>query len=352
MTPFFPNLSSIKQIYPILWIAILNWSCNPSEVDSNTSSSRSGTSEKTSDSQSEDAGYQQAMHDEEEERVSQPQQISGSYLNCVTTIVKENVNQYSYGCSIYQDGKRINLDKSDTAVEWGAEADTSHTLYTNSKHHAIYVFDQEVSSTEKSPTLSAHVNSPTQQLTDNGALEFNLDKLFSKLGSRRYMRMALTSLNSRKSNSKSEAKRISSLEVNLNGEWLKMEPDLTNQSLRLGKYEVDLKAKPADILMTIKILSGIEVEEISSAGSYSPKPPHDYVNKPMYFLVDFGKDDVIVRGYRINGGEPMSYDEMPTGLVDKYHLELSDDALDWDIIKESEIDLQGGTKLKPIRQLN
>ena len=350
MTPLFPNLSTIKPIYPVLWIAILSWSCNPTEVSQSTSSR--GTAEKSFDSQSEDTGFQQADHDEEDERVSQPQQISGSYLNCVTTIVKENINQYSYGCSIYLDGKRINLDKSDTAVEWGAEADTAHTLYTNSKHHAIYVFDQEVSSTQKSPTLSARINSPTQQLTNNGALEFNLDKLFNKLGSRRYMRMALTSIHSRKSNSNSPAKRISSLEVNLNGEWFKMEPDLANQSLRLGKYEVDLIAKPADILMTLKILSGIEVEEVSSAGSYATTPPHDYVNTPMYFVVDFGRDDVIVRGYRINGGEPMSYDEMPTGLVDKYHLELSDDALDWDIIKESEIDLQAGTKLKPLRQLD
>ena len=328
----------------ILLVAALHWSCNPSEVEENRSEP---TTQKSSSSS--DASYQDE-EDIEHEKVSQPQQVTGSYLACVTTIMRKNVNQYAYGCSIYKDEKRIDLSKSAINVEWRAKAEAPHRIYTNADHHAIYVFDQEISSSDKSPVLSAQITSPEHQLTSK-TLEYNLDDLFNKLGARRYMRMALTSVHSRKSNSGSSSKRISTIEINLNGEWFKVVPDLATQSIRLGKYEVELTAKPADIVGALKILTGTE-HNISTSGSFSPIQPHDYVDKPMYMAVDFGKDNVVTRGYRINNGEPMTYEEMPTGMVDKYHIELSDNGLDWDIIKESEIDIKNFATAKPLKKLD
>ena len=334
----------LSKFLTILLLAPLHWSCNPSEVEKDRSKP---TTQKSSSSS--DASYQDE-EDSENEKVSQPQQVTGSYLTCVTTIMRKNVNQYAYGCSIYKDGKRIDLSKSAIDVEWKAQAETSHRLYTNADHHAIYVFDQEVSSSDKSPVLSAQITSPENQLASK-RLEYNLDDLFSKLGARRYMRMALTSLHSRKSNSGSSSKRIHSIEFNLNGEWFKVDPDLAAQRIRVGKYEVELTAKPADIIGALKVLTGGE-QRISESGSFSPIQPHDYVEKPMYLTVDFGKDNVVVRGYRINNGEPLSYEEMPTGMVDKYHFELSDNGLDWDIIKESEIDVKNFATAKPLKQFD
>jgi hypothetical protein len=275
-----------------------------------------------------------------DETASDPQNVTGHYLVCQD--IDRTFIEATIGCNVYDSGSHSRIDvKSDVKnVNWRTETKSKSTISfftdTSTKYHAVYRFRRDVSSVDEYPVVFADITTLDGRFE---TLKSQIDRWRIAISGHRFVRLILTSIHfAEGSSSSGSTTPVKSSEFNLNDQWVPVKAD--GMTMYVGKYPMKIDASLFDLDLLFNLANGIPVTSLDATSGFSNAPPYDVKSKPITITADFGSDRVKIGGFRVNGGEIIPLDKLPNGSFDKYHMETSDDGINWTPVKESYMDFE------------
>ena len=284
----------------------------------------------------------QSSDDAEEETVDIPKNISGVYLRCETLSESVSATEKKVGCNVHnEDEKVISLKDEVKSWEWGVKdlegiKKVDKEEFEAGPFQVIYTINEFVAQASNfTAIIDLRLNDDSEVL-----LEEQIILILEELSNKRFARVAVTSIH--ENDGANEVIPFTTIEFKLNGEWLQLEAGIDGLTpvINIGKYSATIEnAEFADMLLFLSLMQGGS-PDITNGSTFSQEAPHNKEGDPMYFNVDFGEDKVSVQGIRFNGGQEIPVKNLPTGSLDVYHFEYSEDGVNWTRIKGGTIDLE------------
>ena len=281
--------------------------------------------------------------DRQDEEASIPNNVNGIYLACKVIGKQKSTADHVVGCNVMtSDKKKLNLQTTTKEVDWSYNRNSNRSIDVEllspskfeNKWHGVYA----ISGDSKNFVAAVDI-----LLNDDRKLNLsNTVKLITEgISFKRYVRMVVKSIHNH--DGVSPTVTYEKIEFLLNDTWFQMDIDQRKlpPQLVVDKYPIEIQnANLTDMSLFFELIRGGTPSPIAPASGFSRQPPHNVKGSPLYFVVDFGDDEVKVSGIRFNNGEALRAENMPTGSPDVYHFEWSNDGTNWNKIKDSEIDIE------------
>lgn len=277
------------------------------------------------------------------EDASTPERITGTYLVCMPSDDQVLRNQEKVSCRIEQDRKKVILSAaSNDETKWQSGdlpadiAVSTTTEGTDSPWHVTYTYSSE-NNIDNSRILESSI-SVTYFDEDLGSTVTLSSKIIDVLESLNGVKKARFHFDSIRGGVGQGAGTIRKIEFKISGVWYRGKADMAVGEVKIGDFPAKFQGMPADLLMFASIF-GYDSQGPLLPGSYASESPYDLLpGNSVYLEVQFDQPEAI-EGIRLNNGEPFSLDEGGGSIPDKYHVETSEDGINWSYRPGSDISL-------------